>query len=473
LPVARQYDGGDRVVRVVSLGDTESPAPDEQLSPETPADLARAIREALEARARAQESNEDEAQPAPPSETTPDGLPQPPADIIVTITPNGIVIASDDLDALDDYEALLQTFLSQAASAANQPVVFYLKYAPADEAAALLRQIITGETPDEGGGGGGLIGDMAADMLGDVGGGLLSGLLGAGSGSTTSILPGSLTIVPDMRMNMLIVNGTPAELDLIEQLLVIIDREGPLEPPETKGRPRLIPVYYTSADEVANVVRSAYASRIEGAAGQQRQPSAEEFIRALRGGGRGGRNGRGGGGGGRDSQNAQVTMAVGVDARSNSLVVTAPQPLFDEVAAFVKDLDQAGAGTSEITRVHSFSGVSPTLVQSALNSIVGSSANTTTTGRSSSTSPQTPQQPFGGGNAADQYRNQAIMNAIQGGGAFGGRGGGNFGGQGGPTFGGQGGGGRGNFGGQGAGGRGNFGTQGGGRGGNTGGRGGR
>jgi len=127
----------------------------------------------------------------------------------------------------------------------------------------------------------------------------------------------------------------------------------------------------------------------------------------------------------------------------------------------VKDLDQAGAGTSEITRVHSFSGVSPTLVQSALNSIVGSSANTTTTGRSSSTSPQTPQQPFGGGNAADQYRNQAIMNAIQGGGAFGG--------QGGPTFGGQGGGGRGNFGAQGGGRGGNTG----GRGGNTGGRGGR
>jgi len=469
LPVARQLHGADRVVRVVSLGDTESPTSDEQLAPETPADLARAIREALEARARAQEPNEGEAQPAPPSATTPDGLPQAPADIIVTITPNGIVIASDDLDALDDYEALLQTFLSQAASAANQPVIFYLKYAPADMAAELLRQIITGETPDDGGGGG-LIGDMAADMLGDVGGGLLSGLLGAGSGSTTSLLPGSLTIVPDTRMNMLIVNGTPAELDLIEQLLVIIDSEGPPVPHETKGRPRLIPVYYTSADEVANVVRSAYASRIEGAAGQQRQPSPEDFIRALRGGGRGSRNG---GGGGRDSQNAQVTMAVGVDARSNSLVVTAPQPLFDEVAAFVTDLDQAGAGTREITRVHSFSGVSPTLVQSALNSIVGSSASTTMTGRTNTTSAQTPQQPFGGGTAADQFRNQAIMNAIQGGGALGGRGGGNFGGQGGPTFGGQGGGGRGNFGGQGGGGRGNFGTQGGGRGGNTGGRGGR
>jgi hypothetical protein len=338
-------------------------------------------------------------------------------------------------------------------------------------AAELLRQIITGETPDDGGGGGGLIGDMAADMLGDVGGGLLTGLLGAGSGSTTSLLPGSLTIVPDMRMNMLIVNGTPAELDLIEQLLVIIDREGPVEPPETKGRPRLIPVYYTSADEVANVVRSAYASRIEGAAGQQRQPSPEDFIRALRGGG--GRGGRNGGGRGGDSQNAQVTMAVGVDARSNSLVVTAPQPLFDEVAAFVKDLDQAGAGTGDELRVISLNGTSPTLVQSALNSIVGSSASTTMTGRTNTTSAQTPQQPFGGGTAADQFRNQAIMNAIQGGGALGGRGGGNFGGQGGPTFGGQGGGGRGNFGGQGGGGRGNFGTQGGGRGGNTGGRGGR
>ena len=58
--------------------------------------------------------------------------------------------------------------------------VFYLKYAKADAAAALLHDILSGGTGGGGGGGGGgsLLGDIATGMLGDVGGGLLGGLLG-------------------------------------------------------------------------------------------------------------------------------------------------------------------------------------------------------------------------------------------------------------------------------------------------------
>ena len=53
--------------------------------------------------------------------------------------------------------------------------------------------------------------------------------------------------------------------------------------------PRFITVRNASVNDVANTVRQVYAGRIASeSGGQQRQPSPEDFIRALRGGGRGG-----------------------------------------------------------------------------------------------------------------------------------------------------------------------------------------
>ncbi len=220
----------------------------------------------------------------------------------------------------------------------------------------------------------------------------------------------------------------------------------------------MIPVYYTSAEQVAEVVRQVFASQLASGPGQQRQPSPEDFIRALRGGG-GGRGGRGGGGGDRGSENQQP-LTVGVDTRGNQLVVAAPDDLFYQVESLVRDLDQEDSESHEMTRVVTLDKANPEMVRRALATIVGQSPttsnnNSSTTGTTANNSGDRGGRTNnrgggGGGPSPDAMRQQIEMframraGGNQGGGGRGGRGGfgggrGGFGGGGGPGGGGRGG----------------------------------
>jgi hypothetical protein len=147
---------------------------------------------------------------------------------------------------------------------------------------------------------------------------------------------------------------------------------------ETIAPPKIIPVYYTSAEEVAAVVREVFAPQIAAGRGTQRTPSPEEFIRALRGG-------RGRESSSRRSQQEQQLMTVGIDARSNSLVVSAPEPLLRQVEQLVAELDRAGVESEQTMRVVSIRRADPAIVHQALAALVGQSRGTTA-GRTS-TSP--------------------------------------------------------------------------------------
>lgn len=368
----------------------------------------------------------------------------PGAEIIVTVGPNGIAIASEDLDALDDFEQLLRGFADSTANG-KEFTVFYLKYAKAETAAGLLQELIGGgATESSGGGGGSLMGDIASSMMGDMGGGLLGGLLGGGGGGGATVTTsGSVSIISDVRLNALFVQAKPKDLDVVEQLLKIIDREGSPEPVETVPSPRFIPVVNASAEEIANVVRQVFSGRINAAeaAGQQRQPNPEDFIRALRGGG------GGGGRNSRDKKAEEVKMTVGVDTRTNSLIVSAPDYLFAQVEALVKELDVSEIPTDEVIQVVQVKRSNATTIQKSLESMLGDSIKKSGT-TSSNSGRSGGNAPGGGGpggnNAAQDQMRQRMemfnnMQRMQQGGGFGG--GGPGGGPGGGGFGGRGGGG--------------------------------
>jgi type II secretory pathway component GspD/PulD (secretin) len=405
---------------------------------------------------------------------------KPGAEIVVSIGPSGIVIASEDLEALDEFEALLRSLMDRSpAGGAQDFTIVYLKYAKADIAAALLQEILGagGSDAGGGGGGGGLLGNIASMALGGGGGGgggdLIGGLLGLGGGGdegggTAAIqTTGKVTIIPDPRLNALVVQAGAADLELVEQLLKVIDQEFSPEDVQTQPIPRMIAVKFVTADEVAAVVREVYASRIAAAAGgggQRQQPSPEEFIRALRGGG--GRGGRGGAG---DKQRGEEQkMTIGVDKRSNSLIVSAPDPLFREVEKLVAQIDKAGTETDDVTTVVQIKNASPELVKNAISAHFGDKAQMNTTPQTAG--PQATQGgavaggPQGrGGQGQGQGRRggqggqgggaqdpaaffNGLQQAIQGGGGGGGRGGqrgGGGGGGGGQRGGGGAGGGRG------------------------------
>ena len=313
------------------------------------------VKNHLKEPAQAQQNPLRDNRPAPESD---------PPLILVLPGPEGSVIASKDLDALDEFETLLSTL---AAKAAAQPsfTVFYLKYAKARTAAELLKEILGGETGGEDASGGGLLGDLAGAAMGDLGGDLLGGLLGMGGTTGTFTSIGSMTFVPDSRLNAIFVQGETTDIDMVERLLRIIDQEASPEDVQTVARPQIIPIFNSSAVEIAEVVRQVYSEQLGSNSSRQRQPSPEQIIRALRGG-RGGQDNQG-------SQEEKQKMTMSVDERNNLLIIAAEESLFQEVKTLVEQLDFVRPESQQIMRVITLKQMDPATVQQALSSIAGDS----------------------------------------------------------------------------------------------------
>jgi hypothetical protein len=298
-------------------------------------------------------------------------------------------------------------------------------------------------------------------MMGDMFGGLLGGM-GGGGGATTS--SGGLSIIPDIRNNALFVNCTQRDRDRIDDILTYIDTPSPPDGYSPNPAPRFILIENTTADSVAVVVRSVYAGRLTaegGGGGQQRQPNPAELIQALRGG-RGGQQ--------QQSKGEEQKMTIGVDNRTNSLVVVAPDYLFEEVKALVKTLDVAELASDTVIKIHTLKSANADILTRSLGQLYGDSLTISKTGTTGTTAGARTgpgaagagARPAGGNQqrAGGQRTNQApqppqidpavrqqmdMIQALQGGGGRGGRGGGGggFPGGGGGGFPGGGGGGRG------------------------------
>lgn len=295
--------------------------------------------------------------------------------VVVTVGERGLLIASEDVKALDDFEQMFRTLSDRLFTGSSEMAVFYLKYAKADVAAELIRQFLGGGASSSGGTGGSLLGTLAGAALGGgEAGGLIGSLLGgAGSAGSTRVASGT-AIIADPRLNALVVQAPPKDLDFIEQLLKVLDTPAGPEPVETIPRPRTILVQNTNAEDVAAVVRSVYASRLDGQGNTPRQPTPEEFLRAMSGQKNTGRAIK-------DSVGEQMRMNISVDTRRNALIVVAPESLFREVEALVAQLDFPTPDLQETIRYGQTASSSPELIRNALTSIMGEEAGSTPTSR--------------------------------------------------------------------------------------------
>lgn len=367
------------------------------------------------------------------------------SDIIIQMTPQGMIVISDDADALVEFESLMSQLADQAATVGAQPTVYWLKYIKANVAAEMLNSILSGAGSSSGGG----LSDMAGSLMGEIGGGMLGGLLGLGGGGGGSssgpmlTTTGTVSIVPDARLNALIVQANAIDLQIVEDLLLVIDREESPEDIRTTPKPQIIPVIYQDAASVAEIVKGVYSERIAGQAGQNRQPSPQDILNMLRpGGGRGGRNSQG-------EENKPVPISVAVDARSNSLVVSAPPQDFEDIRELVSAIDQSGMEKEESVEVRVLKGnVKTEVVANTVSAVLGSQARTNTSSSTNSSRGSSNSTSSGSGQPSPsdiQQRIDFFRQQMQQGGGFGGRGGtspfggGGFGGQrGGSPFGGGG-----------------------------------
>jgi type II secretory pathway component GspD/PulD (secretin) len=350
---------------------------------------------------------ENEAKPNEVEKTKPETVAPSagePAPIIVAPGTGGIMIASEDIEALNAFEELLNTLSGNAFASDTEVTIFYLKNAKAETIAETLDQIFGTSSSGGGGGGarggrGGLLGDIAGAALGDAGGGMLGSLLGlGGGGGGGAVAPsGSIQITPDPRLNALFVQASPADIELIEQLLKVLDQKESPEEVMVVAKPRVIPVRNTQAEDIADLVKQVYQNRLTGgtgaAAGQP--PNPEQLIQMLRGGGGGRRSGSQRG----SSSDNQEKMSLGVDTRNNALIVVAPDLLFQEVKQLVEQLDEAAGESKQSIQVVSLKQANPVAVQAALSALLGQDVQVGRTAASRarrSTQGSQPQQPAAG-----------------------------------------------------------------------------
>ena len=292
-----------------------------------------------------------------------------PPPIIVAPGPGGVLIASADIEALNEFEQLLITLAGSNLTASSPYTVFYLKHAKAASVAESLDAIFGGGTLPPGG-----------SPMGEGGGmfGGFGGPSGASGPSGVSAAPTSVKITPDNRLNALVVQAGANDLDTIEQLLKVLDQKESPEDILVAAKPRMIPVLNTQAAEVADILRQLYQDRMAtaggGAAGANaRQPSPLDFLQMLRGGRRGGMGGAQQGGSTKTADE-QPKMSIGVDSRSNSLVVIAADPLFQEIKQLVEQLDDEAAESSQIMQVVTLEKTNLSALQQALAALVGEGA---------------------------------------------------------------------------------------------------
>ena len=172
--------------------------------------------------------------------------------------PHGLIIASEDTEALDEFERLLD-MLGESGTASHKVSVFYLKYAKASDVTTTLGQIMAGPAastpaapaPAGGGGDNPMMGMFGGGPFGGMGGmGGMGGPFGGGGGrrnrtnaapessnadgpTTATVNPsggraglatGPIKITADQRLNALLVRANRADLETIDQLLKVLDR---------------------------------------------------------------------------------------------------------------------------------------------------------------------------------------------------------------------------------------------------------
>jgi type II secretory pathway component GspD/PulD (secretin) len=267
------------------------------------------------------------------------------------VTSRGLLLQSDDLEGLDRFEEHLRLIANPVAAAPSPPIVFYLRYAKAEDALRMLAEMLQGGESAGAARGGSLVNGYVSSADSWLGSFVTS------RDGTTTMTTGSITIVADSRLNRLIAQGTTSEVEQIENYLTIIDKDQSITTVETHGTSNVIELFHTKASEVAAAIREAYADRVATAATDRGDPSAvqqggqRENAPVRQEEANPEANSRRTGGqkpATPAAKSLEPKMTIAVHEPSNSLIVTAPEQLFLEVERLAKVIDSRGEQTVQV-----------------------------------------------------------------------------------------------------------------------------
>jgi len=289
------------------------------------------------------------------------------APVNITAFGNRLILTSEDPAALALAQELIRLLTTSAGEGDFE--VIRLKNANAVEAAKILDEAFNGVRPEQqqrggaGGGRGGLGGFQ--QMFGQ--------LQQPQQPAAAPPAGQRIRVVADPQTNSLIVRASPLDMLTIRRLL---DKDIDADSPESKAvlRTRIIgPLKHASALEVATVVRDVYRESMNNNPnGGQRGFSALGSFGVFSGGSVRGQNLDANG------QPRGVTLSVGVDDRTNSIVVNSTETMYEEIKKLVDELEKSAKDSSRTVMVVPIKGIDPLLVQEAIAAFQGQ--RTTSTG---------------------------------------------------------------------------------------------
>jgi type II secretory pathway component GspD/PulD (secretin)/Spy/CpxP family protein refolding chaperone len=331
------------------------------------------------------------------------------APIAVTIQGDSLILASEDLAALDELQDTISR-LSMAMPPKTQWTVFYLQSADATTASTMLERLFPTSSVSS-------TADVdTSGFLGSLSSGLNSmgrGIIGMTGLDSLTSGPQTLRIIPDIRSNSLFVTGPAHLIAEVEDVLRILDLSE--LPEQLRDRaPRYIPVQYATVSEVAEIIESVYSEELTPP--QQQQQRGQNPLAAAFGGGNSGGN----------SPVQRVKMTLAVDYQNSQLIVSCNDQLYQQVAAMVADIDRTSLSNRRTIKIVSLEHANTKILQDTIGALMPtkrvstSSSRSTPGGGGGGGGPQ-PASPQGGGNDAFQ---ELIRQRLSGGG--GGRSGGGF-----------------------------------------------
>jgi type II secretory pathway component GspD/PulD (secretin) len=216
----------------------------------------------------------------------------------VTPGDGSVIIASDDVEALDQLESLLRALSQRPDRVFGDYLIHPLQNASAPDIAEILRRLFS-EDASRGRGG-----------------------------------PANVVVVSDQRLNAVIVHASRAERTVIAGLIEALDSGEAIESLATM-KPKLIPVRNTRASRIASVVREVYKAQLTSGGGRPQIPVPAQtpaplaaIIQQI------------------NATNAGPALTLGLDENINALVVMAPTPLLTEITQLVASLDDTAARDS-------------------------------------------------------------------------------------------------------------------------------
>ena len=236
--------------------------------------------------------------------------------------------------------------------------VIKLKNAQATDAARMLDEAFNGprqQTQQPGGGG------PAA---------FFAQFAGRGAAPPANPSANRIRVVADPSTNKLLIRATPLDMLAIRRLIA----KG-IDPDDAEEgrviRTHIIgPLKYASAVEVAGVLREVYREQMNNnPAG--RGAVAASFVAARLGGGPQNLNVDANG------NPRAVTLSVGVDDRTNSLVLACSQAMYEDVKKLIDMLEEKAKDTTRTVEVIQLIDVDPELVQQAIEALQGRRPRTT------------------------------------------------------------------------------------------------